>query len=232
MIRVVLVEDHVILRSEIVSSLCAEGLDATGVGSSTELFYEILRKQVDIVVMDIGLSGENGMQILQQLRSLTGQQYLGIIMLTGHFELSCKLECLANGADAFLIKPVEIDELAAYINNLYRRIHAGGTALDLLKWQFHHREWRLVCPTGAAIELSHLEAEFLKILVEHAGNPVRRRDIISIAFKQDPIAYDSRRLEALVSRLRKKIHTMYPLSQPIKAVHSIGYVFADTVKAF
>jgi DNA-binding response OmpR family regulator len=230
MIRVILVEDHVSLRSEIVSSLRAEALDVTGVGSSNELFFELLRKPVDIVIMDIGLPGENGMEILQQLRSLKGHQYLGIIMLTGHFELSCRLECLALGADAFLIKPVEIDELAAYINNLYRRMHANGDSLDLIKWQFYHREWRLLCPSGRVVELSHLESEFLKILIEHSGNPVRRRDIISIAFKQDPIAYDNRRLEAVVSRLRKKIHAVYPLSQPIKAVHSIGYVFTDAVR--
>jgi DNA-binding response OmpR family regulator len=102
--------------------------------------------------------------------------------------------------------------------------------LNSIKWQFNHREWRLLCPSGAAIELSHLESEFLKILVEHAGNPVKRRDIISLAFKQDPLAYDNRRLEAIVSRLRRKINGLYPLSQPIKAVHSIGYVFTDTVK--
>lgn len=230
MIRVILVEDHVSLRSELVDSLRAESIDAIGVGSSNELFFELLRKPVDIVIMDIGLPNENGMIILQQLRSLKGQQSLAVIMLTGHFELSCRLECLASGADAYLIKPVEIDELTAYIHNLYRRMHPDGETLISLKWQFSHREWRLFCPSGAAIELSHLEAEFLKILFEHAGNPVKRRDIICQAFKQDPLGYDSRRLEAIVCRLRRKINAHYPISQPIKAVHSIGYVFTDPVK--
>ena len=231
MIRIVLVEDHVNLRSEIVSSLCAEGLDATGVGGSTELFFELLKKPADIIIMDIGLPGESGMAILQQLRSLKDQRSLGIIMLTGHFEMNFRIECLGNGADAYLIKPVEIEELTAYIHNVYRRMHFGTDSYDSLKWQFNHHEWRLLCPSGIAIELSHLESEFLKILVEHAGNPVRRRDIISIAFKQDPIDYDDRRLEAIVSRLRRKIHALYPLSQPIKAVHSIGYVFTEKISA-
>jgi len=230
MIRVILVEDNITLRSEIVSSLRSEALDAIGVGSSNELFFELLRKPVDVVIMDIGLPGESGMEILRQLRSLKGQRYLGIIMLTGHFELSYRLECIANGADAFLIKPTEIEELTAYIHNLHRRMHSDGESINSFKWQFYHREWRLLCPSGAIVELSHLEAEFLKILIEHAGIPVRRRDIISTAFKQDPIEYDNRRLEAIVSRLRKKIHVLYPLSQPIKAVHSIGYVFTDAVK--
>jgi DNA-binding response OmpR family regulator len=231
MIRVVLVEDNVSLRTDIMISLCAEGLDVVGVGGSTELFFELLQTPVDIVIMDIGLSGESGLLILQQLRSLKNQKYLGIIMLTGHFEMRWRIECLASGADAYLVKPVEIEELTAYIQNVYRRANFGVNGYTPLRWQFNHREWRLLCPSGVAIELSRLESEFLKILVEHAGNPVKRKDIIAVAFKQDPMAYDSRRLEAIVSRLRRKIHALYPLSQPIKAVHSIGYVFTDSVNA-
>jgi DNA-binding response OmpR family regulator len=231
MMRVVLVEDNVALRNDIVVSLCAEGLDVIGVSGSTELFFELLQKPVDIIIMDIGLTGESGLLILQQLRSLKNQRYLGIIMLTGHFEMSCRIDCLASGADAYLIKPVEIEELTAYIQNVYRRVNCAVENHAQINWQFNHREWRLFCPTGAAIELSRLESEFLKLLVEHAGSPVKRRDIITVAFKQDPIAYDSRRLEAIVSRLRRKIYALYPLTQPIKAVHSIGYVFTDTVKA-
>ena len=230
MIRVVIVEDNVSLRSDLVISLCAEGLDVTGVGGSTELFFELLHKPADIIIMDIGLGAESGMAILQQLRSLKNQRYLGIIMLTGHFELRRRIECLENGADAYLLKPVEIEELTAYIQNVYRRVHVEADVYAPLKWHFNHREWRLLCPTGAVVELSRLESEFLKILVEHAGIAVRRKDIISVAFKQDPIVYDNRRLEAIVSRLRRKIHALYPVSQPIKAVHSVGYVFTDTVR--
>lgn len=232
MIRVIVVEDQVYLRSEIVGSLCVEGFEAIGVGSGTELFLELIQKPADIIVMDIGLPGESGMGILQQLRSLKGLRALGIIMLTGRFDLSCRIECLTNGADAFLIKPVEIEELSAYIKNLYQRMHSETENFHALKWQFYHRDWRLLCPSGAAVELSHLESEFLKILAEHAGSPVKRRDIISTAFKKDPFTYDNRRLEAIVSRLRRKIHAQYPFSQPIKVVHSIGYVFTDTVKTF
>lgn len=231
MIRVILVEDHDGLRSEIVSCLRAEGLDTIGVAGSTELFFELLHNPADIIIMDIGLPGESGMAILQQLRSIQRMRSLGIIMLTAHFELSTRLECLASGADIFLTKPVEIDELMAYIHSLYHRLHSDNEPYRVLNWQFHHRDWRLVCPSGATVELSYLESEFVGILVENAGKPVKRRDIISIAFKQDPVAYDNRRLEAVVSRLRRKIHEKYALSQPIRAVHSIGYVFTDSVRA-
>lgn len=231
MIRVIFVEDHDDLRREIIASLNSEGLDAHGVSSGAELFFELLNRPADIVMLDIELPGENGMEILQQLRSLKKMQGLGIIMLTGHSDLSHRLKCLNNGADVFLVKPVEIDELTAYIENLYRRLNLTNETTGRLQWRFSQREWRLLCPSGAAIELSHLESELITILVANAGKPVRRRDIIVTAFHQDPMSYDNRRLEAIVSRLRRKIHEQYPLSQPIKAVHSIGYIFTDAVIA-
>lgn len=229
MIRVIYVEDHDELRVEIVNSLNLEGLDAFGVSCGAQLFFELLNRTADIIIMDIELPGENGMAILQQLRSIKNMRALGIIMLTGHSDLACRLECLGSGADVFLIKPVEIDELTAYIENLYRRLNSSDELLGRLHWRFSQRDWRLLCPSGAAIELSHLESELISILVTNAGKPVKRKDIISTAFQQDPMSYDNRRLEAVVSRLRRKIHEQYPLSQPIKAVHSVGYVFTDAV---
>lgn len=231
MIRVIFVEDHDDLRREIVSSLNCEGLDAYGVSCGAELFFELLNRPADIVILDIELPGVNGMEILQQLRSIKKMQGMGIVMLTGHSDLSHRLECLGNGADVFLIKPIEIDELTAYIQNLHRRLNSNKELIGRLHWRFSQREWRLLCPSGATVELSHLESELIGILVTNAGKPVKRRDIISTAFHQDPMSYDNRRLEAVVSRLRRKIQEQYPLSQPIKAVHSIGYVFTDSVTA-
>ena len=231
MIRIILVEDHSALRTEIVRCLRDEGFDAIGVGESAGLFFALLHNPADIIIMDIGLPGESGMAILQQLRSIERMRSLGIIMLTAQSGLNYRLECLAGGADIYLIKPVEIDELVAYVHNLYRRLNSENETLSSQNWQFQQRDWRLFCPSGAALELSHLESAFIGILVENAGKPVKRRDIISIAFMQDPIAYDNRRLEAVVSRLRRKIHQLYPLSQPIRAVHSIGYVFTDSVRS-
>jgi DNA-binding response OmpR family regulator len=77
------------------------------------------------------------------------------------------------------------------------------------------------------IELSHLEASFLDIVIRNSGDPVSRRDIISKGFGKDFLAYDVRRLEAVVSRLRRKIHERCPLARPIKVVHSVGYIFAE-----
>jgi two-component system OmpR family response regulator len=67
-------------------------------------------------------------------------------------------------------------------------------------------------------------------LVKSLGNPVKRRDIIAIGFGLNPLSYDNRRLNSIVSRLRRKMHNAYPLSQPIKVVHSVGYIFTEAIR--
>jgi DNA-binding response OmpR family regulator len=229
-IRIIVVEDQPILRSEIVSNLCAEGFETFGAKDGTELYVKLLHGPADIIILDMSLSGENGLLIVQQLRSIQNMQSLGIITLTAQSEPKDGLHSLVNGADIFLVKPFEFDELVAYIQSLYRRMQRGHELRSSLAWQFQQSEWRLVCPSGMLVELSHLEAAFLSIVGKNAGKPMRRKDIISIAFGKDPFSYDPRRLEAVVSRLRRKIHLQYPLSQPIKVVHSIGYMFTDVIR--
>ena len=137
---------------------------------------------------------------------------------------------IGGGADICLARPPEKDELNAYVRTLERRIVQSGQDQAQLLWTYLHNEWKLISPSGANIILSHLESSFVHMIARNAGRAVRRRDIIAQAFGQDPLHYDNRRLEALVSRLRKKVHRSYPLSQPIKVVHSIGYVFTDAIK--
>ena len=230
MINVIVVEDRADLRAGIVRGLNADSFAAAGVGDGAELFLKLLSQPCDIVLLDLELPGTNGAEILRQLRSLKQMQALGIIILTAHADLAHRLNCIEGGADAFLVKPVEFQELTAYIKNVYKRLHSYGEMHSETAWCFHQSEWRLATPTGSSISLSHLEAAFMKMLLKSPGKPVRRRDIITLAFGLDPIFYDNRRLEAVVSRLRRKLHDAYPLSNPIKVVHSVGYVFTDNVR--
>jgi DNA-binding response OmpR family regulator len=101
---------------------------------------------------------------------------------------------------------------------------------DQRPWRFSRNSWKLITPSGVDIVLTHLETLLLDILADSPGRPVRRKDIIATALQQDPLAYDERRLEAVVSRLRRKIAKFYTASQPIKVAHSVGYIFADPIE--
>jgi DNA-binding response OmpR family regulator len=216
-------------RQLVASLLERETWQVDGVADSRGLYLGLLDKPVHILIIGPDFPAEGGVAVIRQLRGLRDSARMGIIMLAKPGS-ALAIEALLSGADACIARPVDREELKAYVRTIERRITQTGTDPSQQLWTYVHNEWKLISPSGANIVLSHLESSFVHMIARHAGRPVRRRDIISQAFGQDPLHYDNRRLEALVSRLRKKVHRCYPLSQPIKVVHSIGYVFTDAIK--
>jgi DNA-binding response OmpR family regulator len=227
--RVVLLAQELHCENHVAIGLIARGFDVATVTDSTALYLELLHRRSDILVIDLKVPQEQGFAVARHLRSIEATQFLGIIMLALQEEVSSRIAGLTSGADIYLVKPINIEELSVYIRNLRKRLKPAETKSDAVFWRLFQTEWRLVSPTGSDIELSHLEAAFMKIVAQNAGKPVKRKDIIMYAFGKDPLSYDNRRLEAVVSRLRRKVHRIYPLSQPIKVVHSVGYVFTDSI---
>lgn len=230
MIRVIVLDYKGFQNSNLVKYLRERGIDAVGVSDFMQLLLQLFNGNVDAVVLDLEFSGLEDVVSVQQIRSLKKLQALGIIVLMTHCEQINRLKLITSGADACLYKPVDGEELTAYINNIYRRINARDIALPASQWHFHRSEWRLVAPSGTSLALSHLEVSLIDMLLKTPGKPVKRRDIIASGFGLDPLSYDNRRLDAIVSRLRRKIHDVYPFSQPIKVVHSVGYIFTDPVR--
>lgn len=229
-IRVIVVDDDDDMRSEVVAYLIGQGCDAIGVPDSAALYRELLSRQADIIVLDVTLPGESGFSIARHLRSLERTRSMGLIMLTGHADKEDRVVGIDCGADVYMVKPAEPDELRAYIEGLYRRVHRDGEVPASAKWQYREREAVLLAPSGSRIELSHLENQFLSVLARQPGQTIKRKDIIASAFGADPLTYDWRRLDAIVSRLRKKIHNHYPMVQPVRAVHGVGFIFSAAVE--
>jgi DNA-binding response OmpR family regulator len=116
------------------------------------------------------------------------------------------------------------------VASLLRRLEGqGATDSFSCAWSYSARRQVLRTPGGKEIPLTHREARFIHILAEQAGSPVRRRDIISRAFEEDPLQYDGRRLDTFVSRLKKKIRSHYCIGEPIKAAHAVGYIFCESI---
>jgi DNA-binding response OmpR family regulator len=217
------------VRQQTAALLEGEGWLVDAVADSRGLYLALLEKPVHLLILSPDLPAEGGIAVTGQLRGLRDSARMGIIMLARPGSATA-IESLLAGADVCIACPAEKDELKAYVRTLERRIVHAGQEPTQQVWTYVHNEWKLITPSGANIVLSHLESSFVHMIARNAGRPVRRRDIISQAFGQDPLHYDNRRLEAVVSRLRKKVHRCYPLTQPIKVVHSIGYVFTDAIK--
>lgn len=229
MIQVVVVDYRIVQNFTLAENLREHGFDATCVKDFMQLIMQLFNSHVDVVIFDLESSGLEEMLSVKQIRSFKSLQSLGIIIVAFHCDAAHRMTLISNGADAFLSKPVQIDELSAYIKNIYRRTNSSEPTVGPAQWNFYRSEWRLVAPSGQSLALSHLEVRLMEMLVKSIGRPVKRKDIISLGFGLDPLSYDNRRLDSIVSRLRRKIRDAYPLSQPIKVVHSIGYAFAEPI---
>ncbi|WP_211464152.1 response regulator transcription factor [Collimonas silvisoli] len=228
--RIVVMDADDAFRNAIVAGLLQQRCEVSGVHDSAALYRELIERSVDIVILDADSADGSGLAIASQLRAMQRTCRLGIVMLASQDNMHMCVEGLQCGADMFLAKQSDHQEIQANIHSLHRRLILSLPPQQRTPWRFSRSEWKLFAPSGAEILLTHLETLLIDILADSRGQPVRRKDIISTALDQNPLVYDERRLEAVVSRLRKKITKIYRASQPIKVAHSIGYIFAESIE--
>jgi DNA-binding response OmpR family regulator len=224
---VLVCEDDEDLLEILVDGLTRQGFAATGVPDGRALDSAYLREPPHIVVLDIGLPGEDGFAVARRLRRLPGPP-VGIIVVSARAALEDRLQGLMEGADAYLTKPVDLKELGLAIRNLRRRLGpepqppapapAAGYSLDPLRSQ-------LVLPSFRRVDLTATELQILRLLAQCPGAPVERHLLLRhLQYPEDLLGIQ--RLEAAVSRLRAKIRTCEPgLSLPLRARHGSGYAF-------
>ena len=221
LLRVVACEDMPVMRHMIVTGLCRLGLQAVGVEDGVALDRALAEVDPGIVILDIGLPGEDGFSIAQRLRR--DRPELGIIMLTALNRMDDRVKGLDCGADHYLAKPVDMRELASAIGSLQRRLgQSGGKAGT---WRLEPLQATLVTPGGVAIGLTDNELRFLTPLLRLPGEVIGRDDLAA-ALDQIPDVYAMRRMETLVSRLKGKVLRASPQEPlPVRARHGRGYAF-------
>lgn len=228
MVRIVVVEDEEALREEIVYSLNLSGFEAAGVGDGVALDRHLESVGCDIVVLDVGLPGEDGFSIAARLHAT---QHIGIIMLTAHGQVGDRVRGLKTGADVYLVKPVDMLELAATAESLFRRIAPPAqVASDEAVWVIDPIKWELHSPAGETMALTSSQYRFIAKLAETPGELVPRKEIVT-ALGHDYTYFDYHRLDSLMTRLRCKCETKLGVPLPIKTVHAIGYAFTAPLTA-
>ncbi|NUS60335.1 MAG: response regulator transcription factor [Lysobacter sp.] len=226
-LRLLLLEDDAALREDIlVPGLAEYGFAVAGVATAAAL-YESLRAQApDIVVLDVGLPDADGFSVAQAVRALMPN--IGIILLTGHGATAEQVRGLSQGADAYLVKPAQIELLAATVHSLARRLRGvpAAPATQPQKWQFDAGDWCLIAPAGHTIPLTKTEHRVMARLASTLGQLVTREQLVA-AVADDVHDFDPHRIESLIHRLRRKVlaHCGEPL--PLKAIHGKGYVLED-----
>lgn len=219
--KVLLVEDDDDFRDSLARYLCKVGIQAVGV-ESVEDAGEALHSFIPhVVILDVNLPGEDGFSALARWRQ---RNDVGLIMLTGRNEREDRLRGLKLGADHYLAKPVNTQELEAVIYNLYNRLtHKPASGAE---WAFDAERWTLAAPNGQEARLSAAEYRLIAALVAVAGQPLSRDELFA-ALGRPASGEGDRSLDVLMSKLRRKFVSV---TVPIQSVRNVGYVFPKPVK--
>ena len=180
-----------------------------------------LNGNYDLVILDVMLPVFDGLTMLQQLRR---RKDIPVIMLTARVQQHDRILGLNTGADDYLPKPFDPDELLARIRAVLRRADAsnwkGSTVVTVGDMQVNTAT-REVQVAGAPVELTAVEFDLLEMLMRSAGRIVSRDEITVALFEREATPYD-RFLDVHVSHLRKKLEGS---GNAIRAVRGVGYVF-------
>lgn len=220
--KILIVEDDPDLRRQLVTSLNSRSYTVEECGDGDEAVYMGTEYEFDLAIVDIGLPGRSGLEVIRAWRK--AQRDVPVLILTARGDWQDKVEGLEAGADDYLVKPFHIEELSARVNALLRRAagHAkpqmtyGPITLDTTA--------RSVEVNGEEIKLTSYEYRTLEYLVLHAGQTISKAELTEHLYHQD-YDRDSNVLEVFIRRLRQKLDPEQTLN-PILTVRGLGYRFA------
>lgn len=220
--RFLIVDDDRTLASLLTEFLSGVGIAATTASDGTAGLAQALDGSFDLVILDVMLPRMDGFEVLRQLRK---RSTVPVIMLTARREREDRIAGLQAGADDYLPKPFDPDELLARANAILRRAkrHSAETAevitLGNLSIDLHNRSVR----NGAEpVDVTSIEFEILDLLSHPIGRVVSRDEISGALYQRPAQAYD-RSVDVHVSRLRRKIEAG---GVQIRGIRGVGYVLA------
>ncbi len=223
MIRIGLIEDNIEYRDNLAFFLRREGFDIAFESDGHEIDPTLAQHPCDLILLDLGLPDEDGLSIARRLREQ--RPALGIVMLTARSSLDDRLNGMRDGADAYLVKPVDFRELMGVLKSLIRRLDIREQSAT---WLLQAPKLQLVPPDGSPIKLTGREAKLLGHMVRTHPKAASRQ---TLAESDNAVAgpQELRSIEVALSRLRKKIQDATG-QQLIFASRSEGYLFGAPIR--
>jgi DNA-binding response OmpR family regulator len=218
--RILIVEDHGILREELVHFLGLSGFQADGVSCGLGLDDWLMEhgRPPDIAIVDLNLPGEDGFSIAQRLRHAYPR--MGLVVLTGRKQPSDRIGSYDSGADVYLSKPVSGNELLAVIRSLQRRLHPENRAV----WRLDRQFGSIASPDGSSTTLTGLESAILATLATSVDQTAESSQLLLLCADKNA-DLEKNYLEVTISRLRRKLTPLQPGADSplIRAVRGKGY---------
>ena len=233
--HVLVVDDDESLRRLVDDYLMQNDFRVSAAVSGAELLRTLAGEVIDLVLLDLRLRGEDGMQLLRQVRA---QSQIPVIILTGRTEEADRVMGLELGADDYLTKPFSPRELLARIRTVLRRAHAGQElhgapvcrAYRIPGWELNLRTRRLTAADGVQVALSNGEFNLLAALLSAGNRVVTRDQLIEMSRRYDNEVYD-RAVDVQILRLRRKLERNPAEPQIVITERGAGYRIAVPVEA-
>ncbi|HOW24766.1 MAG TPA: response regulator transcription factor [Bacteroidales bacterium] len=224
--RILIIEDEPAIRMALEDDFTFEGYRVDSAATGPEGLEKAVDLDLDIIILDLMLPGLNGLEICKELR----KRDIGtpIIMLTARSQEFDKVLGLELGADDYITKPFSMFELHARVKALLRRseirghqsekdkIHIGPFELDAAKYLF--------TKNGEPVQLTTIEFDLMKLLMQHAGHVLKRDDILNSVWGEE-VYVTPRTVDTHIANLRKKIEDNPGESHWITGVRGVGYKF-------
>ncbi len=217
-VRILVVEDDASLARILRDNLAFEGYDVASAGDGREAVLKARSFAPDLIVLDVSLPDKNGFELFGALRQ---QGPTPVVMLTARSERADKLRGLGLGADDYITKPFDLEELLARIRNVLRRVRPAVERLTLGLVTIDFRARTVTCPPPV-IRLTEQEFRILEYLAERRDRVVGRDELLSHIWGY-PDAPVTRSVDNAISRLRKKLEPEPHHPRFIHPVHGQGY---------
>ena len=231
--HILVVDDDPKIRNGVSKLLAEQGLRTTTASGGREMQAKLANANVDLVILDVMMPGEDGLSLC---RKLAAETQIPVILLTALASETDRVIGLEIGAEDYVCKPFSPRELLARVRVVLRRMDQRRLAKSDTKvtryrfegWVLDVRGRTLTSATGGHVELTTGEFDLLQAFVEHPNVVLNRDQLLDLARGRASLTVD-RAIDVQVMRLRRKLEVDPASPQLIKTVRNSGYIFTPEV---
>jgi two-component system, OmpR family, response regulator len=231
--HIVIVDDDADVREVVTRYFSSQNFRVSGARDGAELRAIIARDHVTLVLLDLGLPGEDGLSLTRFLREKWGGP---VIIVSGHHEPVERVLGLEMGADDYVTKPFDLRELLARVRSVLRRTMAETANPEATSADFEFEGFRLdllardlLGPDGSPLDITTGEFELLRAFLEQPNRVLSRDRLLQHTRGREAGPFD-RAIDVQVGRLRSKLRRAQPRVEFIKTVRGAGYIFSAPVR--
>ncbi|RIK74512.1 MAG: DNA-binding response regulator [Planctomycetota bacterium] len=229
---VLTIEDDAPIRRGIADALAFAGYSVLEAGDGDKGCQMALRREIDLLLLDMVLPGKSGLDILREVRN--ARPTLPVIILSARGEENDRVSGLRLGADDYVVKPFGVSELLARVEAVLRRspsrpidlceLHVPGGCVDFARSEVRFDD-------GERSELSEREIQLLRYLARHAGRTIARQELLENVWQIDARGVSTRTIDMHVARLREKLRDDPDDPRVLTTVRGRGYMLASDCAA-